>query len=87
MQDETLYNLSKKLKLISNCSVKLNRSDWYAFHKLVDTSEKGFNCGYAKRLKKMGYEESELKKFKDNLEQIQDALNFIKEAMDEDDEK
>lgn len=87
MQDQTLYNLSKKLTVISKSSVVLNRSDWYAFHKLVDSSQKGFNCGYAKRLKKMGYEESELKKFKDNLQQIQDALDFIKKAMDEDEQK
>lgn len=86
MQDQTLYDLSKKLTVISRHSTKLNRSDWYAFHKLVDSSEKGFNCGYAKRLKKMGYEEKELERFKENLNQIQEALDFIRETMEKDEQ-
>ena len=83
MKDEKLYELSKKLKDIRNQSQILNRSDWYAYHNLVDSSERGFNCGYAKRLKVMGYEEKEFKKFITAINEIEESIKTIKGILDE----
>ena len=83
MKDETLYKLSKKLKDIRNQTQILNRSDWYAYHNLVDSSQKGFDCGYAKRLKIMGYEEKEFNKFTKALNEIEESIKFIKGILNE----
>ena len=87
MEDETLYGLSKTLKVIRNQTIVLNKSDWYAYHNLVDSSQKGFNCGYAKRLKVMGYEEKEFNKFINAINEIEESIKKIKGILDEDKEE
>jgi len=86
MEDKELYKLSKTLRVIRNQTIILNKSDWYAYHNLVDSSERGFNCGYAKRLKIMGYEDKEFKKFQTAITEIENSINEIKRMLNEDQE-
>jgi GTPase involved in cell partitioning and DNA repair len=87
MEDKELYKLSKTLKDIRNQTVVLNKSDWYAYHNLVDSSERGFNCGYAKRLKIMGYEEKEFNKFITALTEMENSIKTIRKILNENKEK
>ena len=59
VKEQALYILSQKMKELRNKAVGLTMYDYYAFGQMVDTSPKGFNCGYAKILKKNGLKEEE----------------------------
>lgn len=60
MTNEELYELSKNLRSIRIKADKLSRTDWYGYSHMVDSSERKFDCGYAKVMKKNGYEEIEI---------------------------
>ena len=52
---------------------------------MVNSSEKGFNCGYAKILKRNGFKE--LEKLKNLISEIDDRASTIKERIDVYEEK
>lgn len=87
MTDEEAYTLSKTLKLIRNTAAGLTYRDMYGYHHMVDTSEKGFNCTYAKVMKRSGLECKELKKLKEELSQIKEMILKIEGAINEEEHR
>jgi hypothetical protein len=79
MKDEELFELSESLKVIRDLAVKLMSTDWYAYHHMVNNSEKGYDCGYAKILKRNGFKE--LSKLKTIVLEIDKKANLVKERI------
>ena len=59
MSDEELYQYSKSLDMLVHLVKKLKNSYVYRYSKLIDGSELGMNCRFAKATKKALPEEDE----------------------------
>lgn len=87
MTDEQTYDLSKTLKLIRNAAAGLTYRDLFGYHHMVDTSEKGHSCTYAKHMKRSGLQPKELNKLKSELTEIKEMILKIEGAINEEENR
>ncbi len=85
MTNEELYELSKKLREIRFKADRVTRTDWYGYSHMVDSSERKFDCGYAKIMKKNGYEEIPL--LEELLNDLYQVMSSVKRKLHEEKEK
>lgn len=87
MKNEELYDLSKNLKIIRNIAAGLSFRDLYGYHHMVDTSQKGFDCSYAKVMKRNGFQEKEMTKLRKDLNEIKEIIFKVEGKLDEEEER
>lgn len=87
MKNEEVYDLSKTLKLIRNVATGLTFRDLYGYHHMVDTSQKGFDCSYAKVMKRNGFQEKEMNKLKKDLNEIKEMIFKIEGKLNEEERR
>ena len=85
MTNEELYELSKSLKEIRLKADRLSRADWYGYAYMVDSSQKKFDCGYAKIMKKNGYEEISF--IENVLDDLYETMILVKRKLHEEKER
>ena len=83
MNNEEIYELSKTLKLIRNSAAGLTYRDLYGYHHMVDTSQKGHDCSYAKVMKRNAFQEEEMLKLREGLNEIKEMILKMEEKLDE----
>ena len=83
MNNEETYDLSKTLRLIRNSAAGLTYRDLYGYHHMVDTSERGHDCSYAKVMKRNAFQEEEMLKLKETLNEIKGMILKMEEKLDE----
>ena len=87
MEDKKVYALSLKLKEIRTSAVMLTHRDLYGYHHMVNSSEKGFDCTYAKVLKRNAFAEKELNQLKTELENIKEMILTVEGLLNEEERR
>ena len=84
MTDDELYDHSNRLKKLNRLARELDQYHYYRYRLLVDGSEFGAECTYAKRTKELGA--LQLSELRGHLTQMSDIAATVLAELEESDE-